>query len=54
MLQKLLIANRGEVAIRVAQAATELGIASVAIYADDDAHALHVRRAREEIGRAHV
>ena len=49
MLQKLLIANRGEVAIRVAQAATELGIASVAIYADDDAHALHVRRAREAV-----
>jgi pyruvate carboxylase len=45
MLAKLLIANRGEVAIRVAQAAAELGIATVAIYADDDAHSLHVRRA---------
>jgi acetyl/propionyl-CoA carboxylase alpha subunit/acetyl-CoA carboxylase carboxyltransferase component len=45
MLAKLLIANRGEVAIRVAQAAAELGIPTVAIYADDDAHALHVRRA---------
>jgi acetyl/propionyl-CoA carboxylase alpha subunit/acetyl-CoA carboxylase carboxyltransferase component len=45
MLAKLLIANRGEIAIRVAQAAAELGIPTVAIYADDDALALHVRRA---------
>jgi acetyl/propionyl-CoA carboxylase alpha subunit/acetyl-CoA carboxylase carboxyltransferase component len=54
MLAKLLIANRGEVAIRVAQAAAELGIPTVAIYADDDARALHVRRAGAAIalGRA--
>jgi len=45
MPAKLLIANRGEVAVRVAQAAAELGIPTVAIYSDDDAHALHVRRA---------
>jgi acetyl/propionyl-CoA carboxylase alpha subunit/acetyl-CoA carboxylase carboxyltransferase component len=45
MLDKLLIANRGEVAIRVAQAAAELGIPTVAIYSDDDARSLHVRRA---------
>ncbi|TMQ02157.1 MAG: carbamoyl-phosphate synthase large subunit, partial [Deltaproteobacteria bacterium] len=45
MLAKLLIANRGEVAVRIAQAAAELGIATVAVHADDDAHALHVRRA---------
>ncbi|HEU4732856.1 MAG TPA: biotin carboxylase N-terminal domain-containing protein, partial [Kofleriaceae bacterium] len=44
-MQKLLIANRGEVAIRVAQAAAELAIPTVSIYSDDDAHALHVRRA---------
>jgi acetyl/propionyl-CoA carboxylase alpha subunit/acetyl-CoA carboxylase carboxyltransferase component len=49
MLAKLLIANRGEIAIRVAQAAAELGIPTVAIYADDDAHALHVRRARQAV-----
>ena len=49
MLEKLLIANRGEVAIRIAQAAAEHGIASVAIYADDDAHALHVRRATQAV-----
>ena len=45
MPAKLLIANRGEVAVRVAQAAAELAIPTVAIYSDDDAHALHVRRA---------
>ena len=49
MLAKLLIANRGEVAIRVAQAAAELGIATVAVYASDDAHALHVRRAGQAV-----
>jgi acetyl/propionyl-CoA carboxylase alpha subunit/acetyl-CoA carboxylase carboxyltransferase component len=49
MLHKLLIANRGEVAIRVAQAAAELGIATVAVYADDDASSLHVRRAGEAV-----
>ncbi|HEX2687579.1 MAG TPA: carboxyl transferase domain-containing protein [Kofleriaceae bacterium] len=45
MLHKLLIANRGEIAIRIAQAAAELGIPTVAIYADEDAHSLHTRRA---------
>ncbi|WP_028219877.1 acetyl-CoA carboxylase family protein [Paraburkholderia oxyphila] len=41
----LLIANRGEIAIRIARAAAEAGVRSVAVYAEDDAHALHVRRA---------
>src|SRR5438874_1284521 len=49
MLEKLLIANRGEVAIRVAQAAAELGIATVAVYSDDDARALHVQRATQAV-----
>ena len=49
MLEKLLIANRGEVAIRIAQAAAELGIPTVAIYAEDDAQSLHVRRAGQAI-----
>ena len=42
---KLLIANRGEIAIRIARAAAELGIATVAIYSEDDANSLHTRRA---------
>ncbi len=41
-LQRLLIANRGEVAIRIARAAAELGIATVAVYSSDDAQSLHV------------
>jgi acetyl/propionyl-CoA carboxylase alpha subunit/acetyl-CoA carboxylase carboxyltransferase component len=49
MLTKLLIANRGEIAIRIAQAAAELGIATVAVYSDDDAQSLHVRRADQAV-----
>lgn len=41
----LLIANRGEIAIRIARAAAELGIRSLAIYAEDDAESLHTRQA---------
>jgi acetyl/propionyl-CoA carboxylase alpha subunit/acetyl-CoA carboxylase carboxyltransferase component len=44
MPKKLLIANRGEIAIRIAQAAAELGIASVGIHSEDDATSLHIRR----------
>jgi acetyl/propionyl-CoA carboxylase alpha subunit/acetyl-CoA carboxylase carboxyltransferase component len=46
---KLLIANRGEIAIRLARAAAELGIPSVALFAEDDARALHVLRADEAV-----
>ncbi len=42
---KLLIANRGEIAIRIARAAAELGIPTVAVYSTDDSRSLHVRRA---------
>jgi len=45
MFSKLLIANRGEIAVRIAQAAAELGVATVAVHADDDAGSLHIRRA---------
>ena len=49
MLKNLLIANRGEIAIRIAQAAAELGIATAGLYSDDDATSLHVRRVDEAI-----
>ena len=45
--RKLLIANRGEIAIRIARAAGESGIATVAVYPADDALSLHVRAADE-------
>ena len=44
---KLLIANRGEIAIRIARAAEELGIPSVAIYSTDDHSSLHTKMASE-------
>ena len=43
--KRILVANRGEIAIRIMHAAAELGISSVAIYSEDDASALHVRKA---------
>ncbi len=47
MVRKLLVANRGEIAIRIMRAAAELRIPTVAIYSPDDAGSLHVRRADE-------
>ena len=46
---KVLIANRGEVALRIARALHDLGVASVAVYADDDAQAPHVHAAIEAV-----
>jgi acetyl-CoA/propionyl-CoA carboxylase biotin carboxyl carrier protein len=47
MFSKVLIANRGEIAIRIARALQEMGIASVAVYSELDRDALHVSRAEE-------
>ena len=47
MLRKILIANRGEIAVRIIRACTEMGIRSVAIYSDADRFALHVKKADE-------
>ena len=49
MFHKILIANRGEIACRVAATARRLGIRTVAVYSDADANARHVRACDEAV-----
>src|SRR6202789_1212867 len=49
MFEKILIANRGEIALRINRACKEMGIATVAVHSTADADAMHVRLADESV-----
>ena len=48
-MEKILIANRGEIALRIMRSAHEMGIKTVAVYSEADRNALHVRYAHEAV-----
>ena len=52
MINKILIANRGEIAVRIIRACREMGISTVAVYSDVDKEALHVQLQRSYMHRS--
>jgi acetyl/propionyl-CoA carboxylase alpha subunit len=48
-VKTLLIANRGEIAVRIARTAAEMGLATVAVFSEDDAASLHVRKTDQAV-----
>ena len=49
-MKKLLIANRGEIAVRIARTAAEMGLETVAVFSEDDAASLHTKKADQAVG----